>query len=92
MKANFLLGTLRITPAAKEALMRIPYDLLARHAVNEHGYLTRREERHNEIAMTTIGEIKSRYRVDPTDPTKGNVIVLTQRTWDETIVQLETET
>lgn len=92
MKANFLLGTLRITEAARMSLKRIPYDLLARHAINEHGHITRREERRNEIAMKTIGEIKSRYRIDPTDPAKGNVIVLTQRTWDETIVQLETET
>lgn len=91
MQSNFLLGTLRITENARASLRRIPYDLIARHAVNEHGQVTRREDRRNQIAMKTIGEITSRFRVDPTDPTQGNVLIVTYATWDETLVKLETE-
>lgn len=91
MYSNFLLGNLRITEGARVRLKRVPYDLIARHAVNEHGALTKREMRCNEISMKTIGEIMSRYRVDPTDESLGNVIVVTHATWDETLVKLETE-
>ena len=40
MQANFLLGALAITPQAQLILKRIPLDLIARHAVNEHGLIT----------------------------------------------------
>ena len=91
MYSNFLLGNLRITDGARMRLKRIPYDLIARHAINEHGVLSKREERCDEISMKTIGEIMSRYRVDPTDASLGNVLVVTHATWDETLVKLETE-
>jgi hypothetical protein len=91
MHSNFLLGNLNITENAKLCLQRIPYDLIARHAVNEHGNLSKREARRNEIAMKTIGEITSRYAVDPTNPKLGNVLIITQCTWDETLVKLESE-
>jgi len=91
MYSNFLLGTLRITDAAKMRLKRVPYDLIARHAVNDHGALTGREVRRNEKSMKTIGEIMSRYRVDPTDAAQGNVVVVTHATWGETLVKLEDE-
>lgn len=91
MHTNFLLGSLSITADAKAKLKRIPYDLICRHAINEHGALTYRETRRNEIAMKTIGEITSRYRIDPTDAKAGNVLIITYKTWDETIVKLETE-
>lgn len=91
MFANFLLGGLRITEGAQMKLKRIPYDLICRHAINEHGSLTRREERRNEIGMKTIGEIMSRYRVDPTNEDAGNVLVVTQASWSETIIKLEEE-
>jgi len=41
MYSNFLLGTLRVSRAAKVKLKRIPYDLIARHAVNEQGNITK---------------------------------------------------
>lgn len=91
MYSNFLLGSLRITDGARVRLKRIPYDLLARHAINEHGAITKREARSNEMAMSTIGEIMSRYRVDPTDASLGNIIIITHATWDETLIKLETE-
>lgn len=91
MYSNFLLGNLRITEGAKIHLKRVPYDLIARHAVNEHGVVTNREARRNEIAMKTIGEIMSRYRIDPTDASMGNVLIITHATWDETLIKLETE-
>jgi len=91
MYSNFLLGTLCITEAAQAKLRRIPYDLIARHAVNEHGKLSRRETRRNEISMKTIGEIVSRYPVDPTDTSQGSVLVVTHETWDETLVKMEGE-
>jgi len=91
MYSNFLLGNLRITDGARVRLKRIPYDLIARHAINDHGLITKREARGNEMAMATVGEIMSRYRVDPTDASLGNVVIVTHATWDETIVKLETE-
>lgn len=91
MYSNFLLGNLRITEGARIRLKRIPYDLIARHAVNEHGVLSARELRRNQLAMKSIGEIMSRYRVDPTDASLGNVVVVTHESWDETLVKLENE-
>lgn len=91
MYSNFLLGTLRITQAAKIHLKRIPYDLIARHAVNEHGQITNREARRNTVAMRSVGEIISRYRIDPTDASLGSVVVVTHNSWDETLVKLESE-
>lgn len=91
MYANFLLGTLKITESAQTSLMRIPYDLIARHALNEHGQLTKREQRRNEIAMKTIGQMMSRYRIDPTDASKGNVLVTTDELWGATTVHMENE-
>lgn len=91
MYSNFLLGNLRITEGAQIKLKRIPYDLIARHAINEHGELTSRETRRNETAMKTIGEIMSRYRIDPTNDSLGNVVIITHATWDETLVKLENE-
>ena len=73
------------------ALKRIPYDLVARHAMNEHGSLSAREQRCNELAMQTVGEIMSRFRVDPTDLDQGNVLVITRASWGETLVKLENE-
>ena len=91
MYSNFLLGTLLISENARLKLKRIPSDLIARHAVNEHGKLSRREQHLNVIGMKTIGEITSRYAVDPTDETQGNVLVVTQHAWNGTIVKLENE-
>ena len=91
MHASFLLGTLKITETAKTSLKRIPYDLIARHALNEHGQLTKREQRRNEIAMKTVGKMMSRYRIDPTDASKGNVLVTTDELWGVTTVHLENE-
>lgn len=91
MHANFLLGTLQVSENAKLKLRRIPFDLIARHAVNEHGKLSRREQHRNAIGMKTIGEITSRYAVDPTDEAQGNVLVVTGHAWNETIVKLEDE-
>jgi len=91
MFSNFLLGSLRITENAKIKLKRVPYDLICRHAVNEHGQLSRRELRRNEMSMKTIGEITSRYMVDPTNPSLGSVVIVTTESWDETLVKLEDE-
>jgi len=91
MYSNFLLGTLRVSRAAKVKLKRIPYDLIARHAVNEHGNISNDETIANLAAMKTVGAIMSRYPADPTDRAKGNVVVITRASWDETLVRLETE-
>ena len=91
MYSNFLLGTLRVTRGAKVKLKRIPYDLIARHAVNEHGQLTKSETVANMASMKTIGAIMSRYKIDPTDPISGCVLVVTRLSWDETLVKLESE-
>lgn len=91
MHANFLLGTLHVTEAAKLKLRRIPTDLIARHAVNDHGLLTPRETHRNAIALKTLGEITSRFAIDPTDRTAGTVLVVTEAHWAQTVVKLENE-
>jgi hypothetical protein len=91
MYSNFLLGTLMISEGAKLKLHRIPYDLIARHAVNEHGKVTKKEDAANLVSMKTVGNIMSRYALDPTDPSQGNVIIVTYKAWGETLVKLESE-
>jgi hypothetical protein len=91
MHSNFLLGSLRITEPAKMSLKRIPYDLIARHAVNDHGRVTNRELRLNSMSMKTAGQIVSRFPIDPRDTSLGFVMVVTHESWDETLVKLESE-
>lgn len=91
MFSNFLLGTLRVSRAAKVKLKRIPYDLIARHAVNEHGMLSNDEVVTNMASMRTVGPITSRYFIDPTDKSLGTVVIVTRPSWDETLVRLENE-
>lgn len=89
MQANFLLGALAITPQAQLVLKRIPLDLIARHAVNEHGLITRREREANALSMHTLGPIVSRYRVDPLNPKAGYVVIRTTECWTNTLVEIE---
>ena len=86
MQSNFLLGALRITESARLVLKRQPYDLIARHAVNEHGLITEAEAKENERSMRTLGPIVSRYRSDPTDDKSPIVTILTKECWDETLI------
>lgn len=89
MQTNFLLGELSITPSARMLLKRLPYDLVARHAINEHGLITKRERARNELSMLTIGPIVSRYRADPTNPKSKYVVVETDERWGKTLVRVE---
>ena len=89
MKANFLLGTLRLTEPARIALKRQPYDLIARHAINEHGRITPAERMQNEQSMKTLGIIISRYKADPTDAHSKDITVVTKETWCETLISVE---
>lgn len=91
MYANFLLGELHCSDAVCAALGRTPLDLVARHAVNEHGQITPRENMKNQRAMKEVGEILSRYMVDPTNPRLGHVLVITSECWSDTHVKLESE-
>lgn len=89
MQTNFLLGTIQLTEDALRALKRVPYDLVARHAINEHGAITLREQKRNILSMHIIGPIVSRYRADPTDPKSPYVRVETSADWGETIISVE---
>ena len=89
MQTNFLLGELKITEPAKLVLKRIPFDLVCRHAINEHGNVSKREAEANRMSMHTMGPLTSRYKADPTDPRSPNVVITTAATWCETIIQLE---
>lgn len=91
MRSNFLLGTLIVTERARLKLKRTPLDLVARHAVNDHGLATARELRANQLALQTVGQITSRYAVDPTDATQGFVEVITDDSWATTTVKLKEE-
>lgn len=89
MQSKFLLGTLKITPDARRALRRLPYDLIARHAICEHGHISPAEQRSNHVALQSLGRIVSRYRADPTDKNSDYVVITTEATWRETTVSLE---
>lgn len=89
MMSYFLLGDINITDAAKKALGRTPLDLLARHAVHDHGIVTPDEIRANVINSLDGGEIVSRYRVDPTQPKSRTVVVKTHEGWGRTTIALE---
>lgn len=91
MYANFLLGEVNVTPRALAALHRMPLDLIARHAINEHGLATPRELKQNKLSMQTGGTIISRYAVDPNQPGLDRVIVVTQKSWGVTNVLMESE-
>lgn len=91
MQSFFLLGTLRVTEAAKLKLKRLPLDLIARHAVCEHGNITARERKSNLRSLAQVGTIVSRYAADPTDPSQGEVMVITHKSWDDTVVCIESE-
>jgi len=92
MHSNFLLGTLKVTEAVAAKLKRTPFDLIARHAVNDHGQVSKLVLRKNAVSMKRVGEIRSCYPVDPTDPSQGRVVVITDESWESTIVKLESET
>lgn len=89
MQTNFLLGSLQLTERARMTLKRLPYDLVARHAVNEHGTITARERKRNALSMLTIGPIVSRYRADPTDPKSPYVRIETSADWGTTTISIE---
>lgn len=89
MRSNFLLGTLIVDDDVKLKLKRMPLDLIARHAVNDHGVATVRELRSNQHALQTADAIISRYAADPTDPSAGFVEVITSESWSTTTVKLK---
>jgi hypothetical protein len=89
MQSNFLLGELRLTEPARLKLKRIPFDLICRHAINEHGVVSQDEAKRNALSMQTMGPLISRYRADPTDPRSPTVVIYTRETWDETVVYID---
>ena len=89
MQTRFLLGTLKLTETARLALKRQPFDLLCRHAVNEHGRITKEERRQNAESMMVVGPIVSRYKVNPKDPASQDVVITTNQDWSETTITVE---
>ncbi len=89
MQTNFLLGLLKITEPARLVLKRQPFDLIARHAINEHGIISETEAKENERSMRTLGPIISRYRSDPTNARSPIVTIVTKELWDETLVDVD---
>lgn len=89
--ATFLLGEIVISEAAYQALGRTPLDLIARHAVRDHGQITSRERVRNDRSYDSGGQIMSRYRIDPTNPRTKHVLIITRSGGDETVVCLESE-
>ena len=89
MQANFLLGSLKLTEPARILLKRIPMDLIARHAINDHGLVTEAEQANNAKSMETLGKIVSRYHADPTKRRSKNILIETAIGWGETTVSLE---
>lgn len=89
MQTNFLLGTLKLTEEARLILKRQPYDLIARHAINEHGVISKKELQQNVKSMATLGTIISRYRANPIDPVSKYVLVVTKSSWSETVISVE---
>ena len=88
MFAKFLLGRLRVDDDVRAALQRTPLDLIARHAVCDFGDVPPRRIRQNSLALESGDEIESQYLVDPTDPSKGRVKIITAAGWGQTKVTL----
>lgn len=89
MYSNFRLGTLHVSKAVRRRLGRTPLDLIARHAVEDHGLITTREAALNSAAKRSCGAIISRYYIDPCTPAAGTVLVITYVDWTKTRVILE---
>ena len=89
MYSNFLLGELKINDEVKFKLKRAPLDMVARHAINDHGAVTALERKRNQLGMKTAGEILSRYMVNPLDPAEGYVEITTSEGWGTTTVTLK---
>lgn len=89
MFSTFQLGSLQLTDQARMVLKRLPYDLVARHAVNEHGLVTEQERAQNALSMMTYGPIVSRFLADPTDPNSKHVVIKTDEFWSTTLVSIE---
>jgi hypothetical protein len=91
VNSTFLLGEITVSELALKALGRTPFDLVARHAVREHGSISLRERVRNNASYNTCGQIMSRYRIDPTDAKTKHVLVITRVGGGETVVCLESE-
>lgn len=88
MFSTFLLGKITVNDSVREAMHRTPLDLIARHAIGEHGDISPRQEKQNKLSLRNGGEIRSEYLIDPTDASKGRVSVVTIEGWGETHVSL----
>lgn len=89
MFAKFLLGSIKVDDSVRHELGREPLDLIARHAVCEHGVASPRRCKQNLLALAEAGEIQSEYLADPLDPTAGTVLVITTAGWGETCVTMK---
>ena len=89
MQTNFLLGAVVMTEHARLELKRLPYDLIARHAINDHGLITKAERRTNEMSMLVVGPIRSRFKADPTSSRSKYVLIDTDATWGQTLIHIE---
>ena len=89
MMSYFLLGALDVSPAAQKLLGRVPMDLIARHAIHDHGNVTKAEVADNLKGADEGGRILSRYRADPTDPKSKSVLVVTHEGWAKTTITLD---
>lgn len=89
MYANFLLGKILVDDDVIKLLGRVPLDLVALHAVNEHGYITEAEAKLNAQAERNPVTITSRYKVNPQNRALGFVRVTTHDGWEQTTVTLE---
>ena len=88
MHANFLLGTLIYEESVEAAIGRNPLDLIARHAVCDHGIVGRRQKVRNRVALGERGEIVSEYRLNPLHPEDGSIRITTSAGWGETVVSI----
>ena len=86
MFAKFLLGRIRIEDKAKEILGRTPLDLIARHAVLDHGQVSKAQLQNNLNSLATGGEISSAFFVDPGNPKAGQITITTEAGWGGTLV------
>ena len=87
MISRFLLGRIIIEDSVVKVLSREPLDLVARHAVLEHGLVNRRRVVLNHKGvMHRDSDIVSEYWCDPEDPLQGRIRVTTAADGSETVV------
>lgn len=91
---RFLLGRIHVDDEVRRLLGRTPFDMVARHAVCDHGLVSQRRKKLNAIALSDSqggGDIQSEYIANIAHPEHGRIRIVTTEGWADTYVSLVKE-